>query len=326
MQGQQAALGSRLESLTQAADNAMDREREAEDRLDAALTQHARQISHRQARESELERTIQELNAALVAKTHQTSRSSSNSLDKKASDASNDNAAAKLENVQHELDTALAHLALERERVSCKFWYFLYLILVPGFKKHLIVLFSFIQSEALHQELREMSKESTQEASVVHAKQVQYERKVAELELTVSKLQRKRNQKEASGDSSESVPSDNELSNQVKLLSEELMRLREKVSCQNSESLTLKNRLQTAIVRAEKAEEELVMASADGNSIYDSMEKANRPRRRRGGAPPTGSIRTAMHLNAGSGERAEKIGKVVDVVDSFASSTGKTHI
>ena len=104
------------------------------------------------------------------------------------------------------------------------------------------------------------------------------------------------------------------------------MRLREKVSCQNSESLTLKNRLQTAIVRAEKAEEELVMASADGNSIYDSMEKANRPRRRRGGAPPSGSIRTAMHLNAGSGERAEKIGKVVDVVDSFASSTGKTHI
>ena len=125
MQGQQAALGSRLESLTQAADNAMDREREAEDRLDAALTQHARQISHRQARESELERTIQELNAALVAKSSQTSRSSSNSLDKKASDASNDNSSAKLENVQHELDTDIAHLALERERVSFTFWYFL---------------------------------------------------------------------------------------------------------------------------------------------------------------------------------------------------------
>ena len=130
MQGQQAALGSRLESLTQAADNAMDREREAEDRLDAALTQHARQISHRQARESELERTIQELNAALVAKTRQTSRSSSNSLDKKASDVSNDNSAAKLENVQHELDTAIAHLALERERVSFKLWYFFYFILI----------------------------------------------------------------------------------------------------------------------------------------------------------------------------------------------------
>ena len=48
LQGQQAALGSRLESLTQTADNAMDREREAEARLDAALSQHARQISQRQ--------------------------------------------------------------------------------------------------------------------------------------------------------------------------------------------------------------------------------------------------------------------------------------
>lgn len=50
LQGQQEALGSRLESLTQAADNAVEREREAEDRLDKALTQHARQISQRQVR------------------------------------------------------------------------------------------------------------------------------------------------------------------------------------------------------------------------------------------------------------------------------------
>jgi hypothetical protein len=50
LEGQQTALGSRLESLTQAADNAMEREREAEDRLDSLLNQHARQISQRQVR------------------------------------------------------------------------------------------------------------------------------------------------------------------------------------------------------------------------------------------------------------------------------------
>ena len=50
LQGQQAALGSRLESLSQAADNAMDREHDSEKRLDVALNQHARQISHRQVR------------------------------------------------------------------------------------------------------------------------------------------------------------------------------------------------------------------------------------------------------------------------------------
>ena len=48
LEGQQTALGSRLESLTQAADNATEREREAEDRLDSLLNQHARQISQRQ--------------------------------------------------------------------------------------------------------------------------------------------------------------------------------------------------------------------------------------------------------------------------------------
>mgnify|MGYP001345811618 CR=1 FL=1 len=48
LQNQQAALGSRLESLSQAADNAMERERDVEKRLDVALNQHARQISHRQ--------------------------------------------------------------------------------------------------------------------------------------------------------------------------------------------------------------------------------------------------------------------------------------
>ena len=48
LRGQQEALESRLGSLTQTSDNAMDREREAEDRLDAALSLHAKQLSQRQ--------------------------------------------------------------------------------------------------------------------------------------------------------------------------------------------------------------------------------------------------------------------------------------
>jgi chromosome segregation ATPase len=175
-----------------------------------------------------------------------------------------------------------------------------------------------------------MSKETTQEASAVHSKQLQHDRKVAELELTISKLQREKSRNETSGESEAQLlkANDQEMSNQVKVLSEELMRLREKTSNQNSESLALKNRLQTAINRASKAEEELVMASAQGNDgIYDSMEKAKGPsslgRRRKGGAPPSGSIRSAMRLNPGQGERTERIGKVIDVVDSFAATTGK---
>lgn len=48
LQAQQAALEIRLESVSQTADNAMEREREAEDRLDAALSMHARQLTQRQ--------------------------------------------------------------------------------------------------------------------------------------------------------------------------------------------------------------------------------------------------------------------------------------
>ena len=48
LQAQQIALENRLESVSQTADNAMEREREAEDRLDAALSMHARQLTQRQ--------------------------------------------------------------------------------------------------------------------------------------------------------------------------------------------------------------------------------------------------------------------------------------
>lgn len=48
LQNQQAALASRVESLSEASDAAETRERDAEARLDALLSQHARQISQRQ--------------------------------------------------------------------------------------------------------------------------------------------------------------------------------------------------------------------------------------------------------------------------------------
>jgi chromosome segregation ATPase len=180
-----------------------------------------------------------------------------------------------------------------------------------------------------------MSKESTQEASSVHAKQVHYERKTADMSLTISKLQAslREAQKDPSGENSSNEASqsdEDEMANQIKLLSEEVLRLRDKVANHNSESLTMKSRLRTAIERATKAEEE-VAAVTTGNETdeYDSMERAapstgnGLGRRRRPGAPHSGSIRTAMSLNAGQGERTEKIGKVVDAVDAFAGSTGK---
>lgn len=48
LQSNSEGLGSRLEAISQAADSAMLREREAEEKLDAALSVHARQLSQRQ--------------------------------------------------------------------------------------------------------------------------------------------------------------------------------------------------------------------------------------------------------------------------------------
>lgn len=107
-----------------------------------------------------------------------------------------------------------------------------------------------------------------------------------------------------------------------------VLRLRHKVANYNSESKTTRSRLQTAVDRATKAEEKLAdVIAATATNDYDSMERANASgnglgRRKRSG-PQSGSIRSAMNLTPGQGEKAEQIGKVVDAVDSFAVSTGK---
>uniref|UniRef100_A0A448Z5I5 Golgin-84 n=1 Tax=Pseudo-nitzschia multistriata TaxID=183589 RepID=A0A448Z5I5_9STRA len=300
LQGQQAVLGSRLESLTEAADNAMERERDAENRLDVALNQHARQITQRQARESELERTVQELNAALVV-------SSQGKVDEETPSRVGGNDSlleARISALEMDLQAANSNLAIERE-----------------------------QSETLQIQLRSFTNETTHEATMVHAKEIQYDRKIADMSLTITKLEAevREYEKVNSQDPNPSAGSfnDAELSNRIKVLSEEVVRLRDKIANHNSESLAMKNRLKVAVDRSKKLEDELLIyrnsPGADGDR-YDSMEQNLKPgiySKRRHGAQANGSIRNAMLLNSSRGDRAEKIGQVVDQIDSFAASTGK---
>ena len=66
-----------------------------------------------QAREAELERTVQDLNAALVA-SRGSDRSNSITGDNTIADASN---GSRVKALEADLETANSHLALERERV-----------------------------------------------------------------------------------------------------------------------------------------------------------------------------------------------------------------
>mmetsp|Transcript_56471 Transcript_56471/g.137049 ORF Transcript_56471/g.137049 Transcript_56471/m.137049 type:complete len:919 (-) Transcript_56471:2895-5651(-) len=303
LQGQQTALGSRLESLTQANENAMIRERDAEDRLDSALNQHARQISQRQAREAELERTVQELNAALVSRGSSGSLASTGRNGVGGGDGVSD---ARIATLQSDLEIAHSQLGMERER-----------------------------SETLQMQLRDLSKETTQEATEIHAKQIQYDRQIAELNLTISKLQAKLQEAEKSrlmlsersnSNNSDDPDHEKELSNRVKVLSEEVVRLRDKVANYSSESLAMKHRLKAATDRANKAEDDLAVARTSApRSVDFDIETGGGTlsKRRRGVGSQTSSIKSALRLEGGLDPRTQQIGEVVDAVDSFAVSTGK---
>lgn len=177
-------------------------------------------------------------------------------------------------------------------------------------------------------QLRDLSKETTQEATTVHQKQLQAERQIAEMQLTISKLESSLREAGKSplrdSSSSERSPQDEEMAQQIKILSEEVVRLRDKVANHNSESLAMKHRLRSAVDRASKLEDDLANShSPSGRSdIYDSMERAQLSRRKRPGMANSGSIRSAMRLDSSGDERSQKIGQVVDAVDSFSVSTG----
>jgi hypothetical protein len=188
----------------------------------------------------------------------------------------------------------------------------------------------------LHRQLKEMSKESTQEATSTQVQQLQYERRVAEMTLTISRLEASLRDAQNENTKGENInnrdPADEELAQQVKLLSEEVVRLRDNLGNSSSELKTLKSRLHVALERASKAEDELASAAAFGGSdVYNSMElgSGNREssnataRRRKAGGSQNSTIRAAMRLTSAQGDRTEQLAKVVDAVDDFAVTTGK---
>ena len=180
--------------------------------------------------------------------------------------------------------------------------------------------------------MRDISNERTEEAANARMRQNKYDRQVAELTLQLTRLQQQsisdptmdgsaRNSK----DSSRNDVEIHDLKNQIKELSEEILKSREKIGSYSSEVATLKNRLKGAVDRAEKAEAAMEEAMTVGADSFDRMERAppssgNSAMRRRGvgrSSSGTTSIRSAMRLN-----NTERVGKAIDALDSFSVSTG----
>eukprot|EP00557_Chaetoceros_sp_GSL56_P009760 CAMPEP_0176478950 /NCGR_PEP_ID=MMETSP0200_2-20121128/1469_1 /TAXON_ID=947934 /ORGANISM="Chaetoceros sp., Strain GSL56" /LENGTH=662 /DNA_ID=CAMNT_0017874941 /DNA_START=5 /DNA_END=1993 /DNA_ORIENTATION=- len=241
-----AGLESRVEMSQQAADSASERERDADNRLDATLSLHARQLSLRQAREAELERTVSDLTTALVE-----SRARETSLLKNR-DVMDRSDEGKI-NVVAELKDKLLGAKDEVEMLHNQ-------LMV---EKH--------KADMLQQELEDLSREQAQEASMAAAQQIEYDQRIAELNATISKLQSQKSGKNFNGLSTGNAHSVSDsvvhkLQSQVASLSEDLFRYKEKLQYSSTEIQTLRNRLNSALSRADIAEKAAAAQSYDVES------------------------------------------------------------
>jgi len=307
LNAQMSALHSRLNSVQQAAESSSEREREADDRLDAALSLHARQISQRQAREAELERTIADLGAALVV-ARQKEINQFNDSSKETGNESDDSdimtLKGKLTLAEDETEMFQAQLTLERQR-----------------------------SETLQNEFEEMSQERTHETSVWLARQKQHDRKISDLTLRVSQLQSSLHHMQLEGnDYNDQLPdevtnsrptaTEKELLKQISSLSEEVIKLRSKFEYSNSEVSALRNRLRSALENAEKLNpsNDAINDIEMGINLYQRAKTRRRVGKR--AAIATTSIRSVIRLEAERSGTSEKVGNFIDVVDNWAINTG----
>jgi outer membrane murein-binding lipoprotein Lpp len=286
LQAQQEALGSRLESLTQTADNAMAREREAEDRLDQALSLHARQISQRNNREAELEKTVAELGAALVE-----AKSSVNA--RLAKEQTMDTSGFQ-HDLSNEIEALEAQLTLEKQKC-----------------------------DMLQREVRSLTRERADEISTSATRHVESDRKLQEMSNEIISL--KRDLDEAKRlDSGKNLGLND--ASESKALSEDLFRQRELVTSCKSEIATLKSRLKAAISRAEKAEDTLERSrtssdGADDIEIGTKVRLRGRTRRKPASGFQT-SMSSALFLNSNPNYGSTKLGKSLDAVDTILSQSG----
>eukprot|EP00956_Cyclotella_meneghiniana_P010265 scaffold14174_cov46-Cyclotella_meneghiniana.AAC.1 len=316
-----ARLNTRLEHATSQLELASNRERNAEEQLDKALSLHARQLGVRQKRESELEQTVADLGAALVvAKSKVERKLEANSITSRAygKEEEEEGLQDKLEDARDEIETLKAQLTLERQRI-----------------------------QTLHVELQDLSKEHSEELAGAHVRQRQYERQISDLTTAVGKLQSNlSSSKPGSGEeglsnvesssglqySGDETKETDHLRKQIASLSEKIFTQQAKLDRTSGEISTLKTRLQSAILRAETAEnsleganQRLMMlemmpsggyATSGVSSADEEMATAAAGRRRKG---PSSRRRVPM----GDGTTTRRLHR--SKVESIRSALGLHH-
>jgi chromosome segregation ATPase len=315
---QQEALQSRVGSLSAASETAVEREREAEEKLDEAMSAHKRQLNQRQTREAELERTVAELGAALtLAQQQRDSSSGRNARALVGEQTAEISYKDKYEVSAEELETVKTQLSLATQR-----------------------------SEALQQELQDVSNERIAETAAVQERQHEHDGKVATLTTQVSRLDaslREIKQNDDGGGTStsktsESAGDDNDRvhqlmrevdksKRQIASLSDQLIRQQGSAEATKSEILALKGRLQAASARAEAAEQTDEKAyEMEGGGVTYTASKQLRRRVKSGRGKSnqlqTRSVRSALGMRLNEGSGMEQIALTIDALDAWMLDTG----
>eukprot|EP00579_Thalassiosira_antarctica_P019245 CAMPEP_0201961314 /NCGR_PEP_ID=MMETSP0904-20121228/7817_1 /ASSEMBLY_ACC=CAM_ASM_000553 /TAXON_ID=420261 /ORGANISM="Thalassiosira antarctica, Strain CCMP982" /LENGTH=455 /DNA_ID=CAMNT_0048507479 /DNA_START=23 /DNA_END=1390 /DNA_ORIENTATION=+ len=334
-------LETRLEHATSQMELSSERERNAEEQLDKALSLHSRQLGVRQRRESALEQTVADLGAALVVAKSKVESAMRADVTLGGGDSGIPeedplDLKARLQDSQDDIETLRAQLTLERQRCS-----------------------------ALHNELQDLSKEQADELSGAHAKQRQYERKISDLQsslrlgpssgettivdATTGEEHTSQYSGQYSGDEKKET---DHLRKQITSLSEKIFEMQSRIDAGRGEISTLKNRLRSAALRADVAEKSVEAANQrsimmdapmSGMSSADEETGPGLPGRRsatekRRPAPGTPSarrrgltrtrvesIRSSLGLHPGrfpSGGWREMIASLLDTFDALAVDLG----
>lgn len=294
LQTQQDVLGTRLESLTETADHALAAEREAEKRLDEALSLHAKQLQQRNTREAELEQRVAELSSALVSQQQKQPQQQPGAVTAQ-------------EDVRHALEQETISLRqqVEQERQ---------------------------QNITLQKELRELTRERTHEVKLATSGQLEADRKLASLTHELSEVKRRLaeeselKQVQPTAPERSSSTADWEDVRQIKSLSEEVLKQREAVIHGKTEIAALKSRLRAAIGRAEQAEAAVQSFNEIGGE--DTLERGVRRRPRKSGKKQGTSsfpvsMKSVLHLDAAqSSTSSGTLGMSLDVMDDALAKGG----
>ena len=197
-------------------------------------------------------------------------------------------------------------------------------------------------------ELNDIAKERAEEASNTQARQRLHDRKVAELESSMARLQATvRDQKSTIGKNKESIDAHDldpnllsqelqDAKREIESLSTQLLRHQTMAEISKSEVLALKGRLQAATNRADQAEQSLQLANsmavhpAISNSRMYDMEAGGIVggvrRRIKGGTTRTRTrtLRSALHMGPGRNHHpvTEQLVATLDALDHWMVDTG----